>query len=53
MRFGTVTSGLSSEGGLNFEWSLQRNFTVLDMYDNPDPCEHVALFTLFVEAFYV
>ena len=29
IHFGTETSGLNSEGGLNFEWSLERNFTVV------------------------
>ena len=30
MHFGTKTkSGLNSEGGLKFEWSLYRNFTVV------------------------
>ena len=29
MYFVTKTSGLNSEGGLNFEWSLSWNFTVV------------------------
>ena len=28
MHFGTETNGLNSKGGLNFGWSLLRNFTV-------------------------
>ena len=31
MYFGTETSGLDSEGGLNFGWSLLRNFAVLEI----------------------
>ena len=27
--FGTGTIGLNSDGGLNFGWSLSRNFTVV------------------------
>ena len=34
MNFGTVTSGLNSKSGLNFEWSLLRNFTVLHSHYN-------------------
>ena len=29
MRFGTEESGLKSNGGLNFGWSLEENFTLL------------------------
>ena len=30
--FGTETNGLNSKNGLNFEWSLYRDFTVLVLF---------------------